>query len=107
MQGHVVSLKLYVAIFTALMVFTLITVYAATVDLTFNVNGHPLNFNPALALAIAGTKATLVILFFMHVKYSGRLTWLVIISGLFFLIILLTVTMTDYASRQYLTYPTH
>jgi cytochrome c oxidase subunit IV len=59
----------------------------------------------AIALTIATIKATLVILFFMHVKYSSRLTWVVVIAGFFWLLILLIGTMNDYALRNWLTYP--
>ncbi len=58
-----------------------------------------------MALAIAAFKATLVILYFMHVKYSSKLTKLVVATGLFFLVILLTETMMDYASKGFLPMP--
>jgi cytochrome c oxidase subunit 4 len=94
---HVVSITLYLAIFAALMVLTAITVAVAFVDL------GPLN--TAVALAVAVIKATLVILFFMHVKYSSRLTWLVVGSGFFFLMIMLALTMSDVVSRGWLGTP--
>ena len=62
-------------------------------------------FNPAVAMAIAIFKATLVVLYFMHVKYSSRLTKLVVLTGLFFLVILLGETMMDYATRGFLPTP--
>src|SRR5690349_16137833 len=98
MSGHVASLKLYFAIFFALMIGTALTVGAAFVNL------GALNFPVAITIAI--TKATLVILFFMHVKESSRQTKLVIGSGLFFLIVLFTLTLTDYLSRGWSTSPT-
>jgi cytochrome c oxidase subunit 4 len=92
MSEHVSSIKLYVGIWVSLMVFTLLTVAAARVDLGL--------FNPIVALAIATTKAILVVLFFMHVKYtSEKLTKLVIVSAIFFFLILLMLTMADYTTR--------
>jgi cytochrome c oxidase subunit 4 len=97
MAGHVSPKSVYYAIFAALMVLTMITVYVATINL-----GH-LNFPVALGIAI--TKATLVILFFMHAKYSSKLTKLFVGTAFFFLFILLALTMTDFLSRGLRTYP--
>ena len=91
MSGHVSPKSVYYSIFGALMVLTAITVFAAYVNLG--------NLNAPVALAIATFKATLVVLFFMHVKYSSRLTKLVVATSLFFLVILLGEMMMDYASR--------
>ncbi len=96
---HIVSPKIYVGVFLFLMVMTLLTVYAASVDLDWA--------NPVVALVIATLKATTVILFFMHVKYSPRITQIVIVSALFFLALLLGLTMTDYLSRGWMAYPSH
>ena len=104
MAEHIVSPKIYIVIFLALMIMTAITVAAAFVDLTFHVGGREINVNPAVALGIAGFKAALVILFFMHVRWSTRLTKIVVIAGLYWLAILLT-TVADYASRHMMTYP--
>ena len=95
MSAHVASLKLYFAIFFALMIGTAITVAVAFINL------GALNFPVAITIAV--TKATLVILFFMHVKESSRLTKLVIGTGFFFLLVLFTLTMTDYLSRGWPT----
>ena len=85
-------LPTYFAVFLALLVGTALTVYASTLDLG--------KYNAAVALTIASIKATLVALFFMHVKgASEKLTKLVVISALFFLLLLLGLTMTDYATR--------
>jgi cytochrome c oxidase subunit 4 len=97
MSGHVAPKSLYVGIFLALMVLTGVTVGVAFVHL------GRLNFPVALAIAIA--KATLVVLFFMHVKYSSRLTKMIVGMALFFLMILFTLTMTDYLSRGWYTGP--
>jgi cytochrome c oxidase subunit 4 len=85
-------LKGYFAVWIALLIGTGLTVYAATLDLA--------PYNAAVALAIATVKATLVVLFFMHVWHAGeKLIKLVVISALFFLLLLLGLTMADYATR--------
>jgi cytochrome c oxidase subunit 4 len=92
MSEHISSVKLYVSIWLALMVGTILTVVAAKVDLGL--------FNPIVALAIASTKAVLVVLFFMHVKYAHeKLTKLVIVTAIFFFLILLALSMADYGTR--------
>ncbi|HEX3544173.1 MAG TPA: cytochrome C oxidase subunit IV family protein [Candidatus Acidoferrum sp.] len=96
MSSHSSSspLKMYFAVFFALLVGTGLTVFAATLDLG--------PFNAPVALAIATVKATLVVLFFMHVwDASEKLTKLVVIGALFFLFLLLGLTMADYASRPW------
>ena len=98
MSGHVSPVSLYVTIFLSLMVLTAVTVVAAFVDL------GPFNF--PVALAIACLKASLVIWFFMHVKYQSPLTKLAVATGLFFLFILLTLTMIDYSSKAFTPMPT-
>ena len=90
-EHHIVPLKIYFAVFAALLAGTALTVAAA-----FQ-NFGPMN--TVIALAIAGVKATLVILFFMHVKYSKPLLWTFIAGGIFWLGILITLTVADYASR--------
>jgi cytochrome c oxidase subunit 4 len=92
---HIVSPLIYVLIFAALMVLTFTTVFAATIDL----NEHFPGLNVIVALVIATCKAILVILFFMHAYYSSRRTKLIIISGFFWLAIMLFLTLSDYASR--------
>jgi len=88
------SLKTYFAVWIALLAGTALTVIAAQIDL------RP--FNAAIALTIATIKATLVALFFMHVKGSSeRLTKVVVISAIFFLLILLGLSMADYATRPW------
>ena len=96
MSEHIVPKRTYYLIFLALMVGTAITVAVAFVDL------GPLN--TVVALGIAVTKATLVVLFFMHVKYSTRLTWAVVAGSVFWLGILLVLTMSDYLTRVWRTY---
>ena len=94
---HVVPVKVYLAIFAALMVLTTLTVWIAFFDL------GPLN--TIVALGIAVTKATLVILFFMHAKYSSRLTWLMVSSGFVFVAIMIGFTVADLVSRGWLGTP--
>ena len=91
MSGHVASPRLYYMVFAALIVGTLLTYFAALVDFGF--------FNNVVMLAIAVTKMLLVMLFFMGVRWNTRLTWVVAGSGFFFLLILFTITMSDYLSR--------
>lgn len=97
MSDHVVPRTIYYAIFPTLIALTWVTVQIAFVDL------GPLN--SVIALTIASVKATLVVLFFMHVRYSSRLTRVVVISGLFWLGILMVLTMGDYLSRGWLGVP--
>jgi len=89
---HIVSPKIYLTILIALLVGTVVTVYAAKIDLG--------RWNIVLALTIAVTKMTLVILFFMHGKYSARRTKLIIASGFFWLAIMLVLTLADYTTRH-------
>src|SRR5215472_3801634 len=107
MAEHIVSPKLYLAVFITLLCMTGLTWYASTVDLSITLGGRLLNFNPLVALLIAFFKASLVVLFFMHVKYSARLTKVVVTAGFFWLLILLSLTMMDYLSRALLTAPAH
>jgi cytochrome c oxidase subunit IV len=92
MSEHISSVKLYVGIWLALLAGTALTVAAARIDLG--------PFNIVVALTIATIKAILVVLFFMHVKYAHeKMTKLVIIAGIFFLFILLSLSMADYGTR--------
>jgi cytochrome c oxidase subunit 4 len=88
---HIVSPKIYAMIFLSLMAGTGLTVWAA-----FQ-NFGP--FNIVIALAIASFKATLVVLYFMHARYSPRRTHLVIVSSVFWLAIMLALTLSDYTTR--------
>jgi cytochrome c oxidase subunit 4 len=99
MSEHIVSKKVYYVIFGALMVLTALTVWVANIDLGSE------KLNTVVALAIAVTKAMLVVLYFMHVRYSSRLTWVVVAGGFLWLLIMIGLTMSDYLSRGMLTYP--
>jgi cytochrome c oxidase subunit 4 len=90
---HIVSPKVYLAIFAALMIGTALTVWAA-----FQNFGK---FNIVIALAIATIKATLVVLYFMHARYSPKRTQLVIVCSVFWLAIMLALTLTDYDTRSH------
>ena len=92
-EEHIVSPKVYGVIFSALLVMTATTVGASYLELG--------EFNVIVALAIACIKAVLVILFFMHVKYSSRLTKLTVAAGFFTFFVLITMSMTDYISRAW------
>ena len=94
MSELVVPVKVYVAVFVTLLVMTATTTAVSGVDLG--------PWNTVVALAIAFFKASLVVLFFMHVKYSPRLTQLVILGALLWLAILLVLTFSDFASRGWL-----
>jgi cytochrome c oxidase subunit 4 len=96
-EHHIVSPKIYFAIFGALMLCTFLTVYAAKVDL----NQYFPGLNIIVALVIATFKASLVVLFFMHGKYSSKRTQLVIVCSVFWLAIMLFMTMSDYISRPW------
>jgi cytochrome c oxidase subunit 4 len=91
MSEHVVPLRLYIAIFASLLGLTALTVYVAFLDL------GPLN--TVVALTIAVVKAFLVVLFFMHVRYSSRLTWVFAAAGFVWLGIMFALTMADYGTR--------
>jgi cytochrome c oxidase subunit 4 len=91
MASHVVSLKIYVSIFVALLVMTALTIQVAFIDLGA--------LNIYVAMTIAVIKATLVVLFFMHLRYSSSLTKLFFASGLVWLVILISLTVSDYLTR--------
>jgi len=91
MSEHTVSRNVYFAVFGALIVLTVLTTAVAMVDLRV--------FNPIVAMTIAVTKATLVVLFFMHLRYSSRVTQLVAGAAIFWLILLFGLTLSDYLTR--------
>ncbi|HYG80531.1 MAG TPA: cytochrome C oxidase subunit IV family protein [Pyrinomonadaceae bacterium] len=102
MSEHIVQRKVYFVIFGVLMVGTVLTVLAAFRDLDHLFPGA----NTVVALTIAVVKATFVVLYFMHVRYSSRLIWVIVVAGLFWLAIMFVFTLADYMTRPYgLTYP--
>ena len=92
---HIVPTRVYYTIYGILLLFTYLTVQIAFFDLGV--------LNTIAAVTIAVLKATLVALFFMHVKYATRLTWAVIAGGVFWLLILLTI-IGDYLTRAWQPY---
>ena len=105
-EHHIVSPKIYLAILLSLLFFTGLTVLASYSDLGQTRvaigsldTGFTLYWNPVVAIAIACTKMTLVVLFFMHIKYSTKLTKLTVLSGLFIFLTLISMTLSDYVSR--------
>lgn len=92
-MNHVMTPRAYSLVFTALILLTALTVGLSFADLG--------PWHTAVGLTIACAKALLIGLFFMHVLYSPRLTWVVALSGLFWLSILLGLTLTDYLSRAW------
>jgi cytochrome c oxidase subunit 4 len=96
-HGHVTPLPIYFAVFGTLMVLTALTVVVAY----YNFGA----WNKVIALGIASFKATIVVLYFMHVKYASKLTKLFAVTGVFFLLVLFGLTMTDYASRMWVNPP--
>jgi len=97
MAEHIVSVRVYVLVFVALLVLTSLTTWIAFIDLGA--------INTVVALAIAVSKMLLVILFFMHVKYSPGLTKIVVLAGFFWLAILLTLTLSDFFTRHWTPTP--
>jgi cytochrome c oxidase subunit IV len=97
MSDHVSPVGLYITIFLALMVGTALTVGAAFINL------GSLNFPVAMLIGI--TKASLVVWFFMHMKWQSHLTKLTLATGIFFLAILLGMELIDYSSRAFTPMP--
>ena len=102
-EHHIVSPMLYLAILVALLFATGLTVWASFIDLGewHIAPGLTLFWNPVVALAIACSKGILVVLFFMHVKYSTKLTKLTVMSGFFVFLALIGMTLTDYVTRAW------
>ena len=95
MIGHVLPKRTYWTVWVILMVLLALTIFAATMHL-----GRTVNI--VIALTIAVVKALLVILFFMHVKYSSRLVWVYAAAGFVWFLIMVAFTMADYTSRDWL-----
>jgi cytochrome c oxidase subunit 4 len=96
-RQHVIPIGVYVGIWAILMFLTGLTVFVSFIEL------H--DWNIVLALLIATIKGTLVVLFFMHLFYSSKLTKVTVVAALFFLFLLLSLSMTDYLTRGWLTNP--
>ena len=98
MAETIVSKRVYVLIWASLMVLTVVTALVSMVNLG--------PWSGAVALFIATFKATLVVLFFMHVRYVGqKQVWVVLLAGVFWLGLLLVLSMSDYLTRGFVPYP--
>ena len=102
-EHHIVSPRIYLTILLCLLLATGLTVWASYIDLGewHIAQGITLFWNPVVALAIAATKMILVVLFFMHVKYSTRLTKLTVGAGIFTFLVLIGMTLSDYWTRAW------
>jgi cytochrome c oxidase subunit 4 len=89
-------------IFLVLLVGTALTVLAAFHDFTYHAFGKEIALNAVIALTIAVTKATFVVLYFMHVRYSSRLIWVIVAAALFWMGILFALTFSDYLTRGWI-----
>ncbi|MBI4397383.1 MAG: cytochrome C oxidase subunit IV family protein [Elusimicrobia bacterium] len=98
MSSAAITKKTYVAVYAALMILVLVTVGVAYLDLGL--------LNVVAAMTIAFFKAILVALYFMHVRTSSRLVWVVAGAGVYWLVILLALTMSDFLTRAWITIPT-
>lgn len=96
MSEHIVPIRIYVTIFMVLLVGTALTVIAAFID-------FPWRLNTIVALTIATIKATFVVLYFMHVRYSSRLIWVIVAAALFWMAILFAFTFSDYLTRDWIS----
>ena len=96
MSEHIVPVRIYITIFMVLLVGTALTVWAAFID-------FPWQLNAIVAMTIATTKATFVVLYFMHVRYSSRLIWVIVAAALFWMAILFALTFSDYWTRGWLS----
>lgn len=95
MSEHIVPVRVYLMIFLVLLVGTALTVTAAFYD-------FPWQLNTIVAMTIAATKATFVVLYFMHVRYSSKLIWVIVASALFWMGILFALTFSDYLTRDWI-----
>lgn len=96
MSEHIVPVRIYITIFMVLLVGTLLTVWAAFQD-------FPWQLNTIVAMTIAITKATFVVLYFMHVRYSARLVWVILAAALFWMAIMFSLTFSDYWTRGWIS----
>ena len=98
MSETIISPKTYLLVWALLLILLALTVWAAYIHLGW--------LNPAVAVAIAVTKAAIIILFFMHVRYSSKVVWVFVGAGFFWLGILFVLALGDYFTRPYLPAPT-
>ena len=102
-KEHLLAVRTYVMVLAALMGLLVMTVAAAFINIDHCTSAHGLGsgWNTAIALTIAIIKGLLILLFFMHVRYGTRLTWAFSAAGFVWLMIMLSLTMTDYFSRNH------
>lgn len=101
---HVVPVSTYIKVIISLMVLLIITLAAAAVD--FSQYGPALApLNIIIAMTIAVVKAVIIILYFMHVRYSSKLVWVFAFAAFYWVVILFVMTLTDYMSRYMTQYP--
>ena len=108
MSEHIASRRMYVLIWAALLALTLLTAVVARVDLDQAAHastGRNLPLNALVALVIAGIKATLVVMFFMHLHWSDTVSRMAALAGLAWLIMMFLLTVSDFFTRGWLTYP--
>jgi cytochrome c oxidase subunit 4 len=98
---HIIPVKVYLGIYGLLMLLTATTVAVAYKDL--DLGAVPLNL--AIALTIAMVKTLLVVLYFMHVRYSHHLVKIFVAAGFLWLIIMVGVTLSDYLTRSWISIP--
>ena len=104
---HIVPVKTYVIVILSLMVLLIITLGAAAIDFSAMAPGNPFfaALNIIIAMTIAVIKAVLIILYFMHVRYSSKLVWVFAGAAFYWVVILFVMTLTDYMSRSMTHYP--
>ncbi|HUJ38990.1 MAG TPA: cytochrome C oxidase subunit IV family protein [Candidatus Acidoferrales bacterium] len=103
MTGHVVPVRVYLAVFVSLLALTALTTWVAFLDLgTIQIGeAHKLDLNTVAALVIAAIKTSLVGLFFMHLRFANRFTRLVVLAGFFWLALLMSFTLGDVNTRHW------
>ncbi len=96
MSEAITPTRTYYGVFAALIALTLLTVGVSFVELGA--------WHTTIGVLIGAVKASLVVLFFMHLLHSSKVSWLAVLAGLFWLLILMTLTLSDYLTRQVLAY---
>jgi cytochrome c oxidase subunit IV len=104
-QHIITSVRTYALVWFTLLVLTLATVWVARIDFGHSFGEQYAFINTVVAMGVAITKASLVVLIFMGVRYNTPLTKVVVISGFFWLLIMFGLTMGDYMSRSWLGVP--
>lgn len=95
--GHVVPTRVYLTVFAVLMALLILTMWVAFLPLG--------SLNLPVAMLIAVVKGVIIVMYFMEVKYGSKLLWVFVSSSFLFLVIFLVLTLNDYATRGWMTYP--